>query len=70
MSYTSRSINSTSLEEVRTGTQAVLDPGGRADADRGHGGMLLTGLLPLACSAYLLKEPKNISQGMAPPTKG
>jgi hypothetical protein len=35
---------------------------------RGHGGMLLTGLLPLACSACFLIEPKSTSPGMAPHT--
>jgi len=37
---------------------------------RGHGGMLLTGLLPLACSACSLIEPKTTSPGKAPPTMG
>ena len=37
---------------------------------RDHGGMLLTGLLPLACSACSLIEPKTISPEMAPPTRG
>jgi hypothetical protein len=37
---------------------------------RGHGGMLLTGLLPLACSACFLIEPRTTSPGMAPPTTG
>ena len=36
----------------------------------GHGGMLLTGLLPLASSACSLIEPKSTSPGMAPPTRG
>jgi hypothetical protein len=35
---------------------------------RGHGGMLFTGLLPLACSACSLIEPKTTSPGMVPPT--
>jgi hypothetical protein len=35
-----------------------------------HGGMLLTGLLPLACSACFLIEPKTTSPDMAPPTMG
>jgi hypothetical protein len=48
-----------------TGTHTGQEPGGR-----GHGGMLLTGLLPLACSACLLVEPMTTSLGMAPPTKG
>jgi hypothetical protein len=37
---------------------------------RGHGEMLLTGLLPLACSACFLIEPKTTSPGMVPPTMG
>jgi hypothetical protein len=36
---------------------------------RGHGGMLLTGLLLLACSACFLIEPKTTSPGMVPPTR-
>jgi hypothetical protein len=32
--------------------------------------MLLTGLLPLACSACFLIEPKTLSPEMAPPTRG
>jgi hypothetical protein len=32
----------------------------------GHGGMLLTGLLSLACSACFLTEPRTASPGMAP----
>jgi hypothetical protein len=37
---------------------------------RGHGGMFLTGLPPLACSAYFLIEPKTTSSRMAPPIRG
>ena len=37
---------------------------------RGHGGMSLTGLLPLACSACFLIEPRFTSPGMTPPTMG
>jgi hypothetical protein len=37
---------------------------------RGHGGMLLTDLLPLACSVCSLIEPKTTSPVMAPPTMG
>jgi hypothetical protein len=37
---------------------------------RGHGEMLLTGLLPLACSACFLIEPKTTSPEMIPLTKG
>jgi hypothetical protein len=35
-----------------------------------HGGMFFTGLLPLACSACSLIEPKTTSPEMAPPTRG
>jgi hypothetical protein len=35
----------------------------------GHG-MLLTGLLPLACSVCFLIELRSTSPGMAPPTMG
>jgi len=37
---------------------------------RGLGGMLLTGLLPLACSACSLIEPRISSPGTVPPTMG
>ena len=37
---------------------------------RGHGGMFLTGLLALACSACFLIEPKTTSPEMVPPTRG
>jgi hypothetical protein len=37
---------------------------------RGHGGMFLTGLLPLTCTACFLIEPKTISPGMVPSTRG
>lgn len=53
-------VNSPSLKEVRTGTQK--EPGGR-NWSRGHGGTLLTGLLPMACSAQFLIHPRTISQG-------
>jgi hypothetical protein len=36
---------------------------------RGHGGVLLTALLPLACSACSLIEPKTTSPEMVPPTR-
>jgi hypothetical protein len=42
------------------------EPGGRRWC-RGHGGMFLTDLFPLACSACFLIEPRT-SPGMAPPT--
>jgi len=37
---------------------------------RDHGGILLTGLLPLACSACCLIEPKTTSPGTVPPKIG
>ena len=37
---------------------------------RGHGGMLFTGLLPLACSACFHIEPKTTSPEMVPHTMG
>jgi hypothetical protein len=36
----------------------------------GHGGFLLIGLLPLACWACYLIEPRTISPGMTTPTMG
>jgi len=38
-------------------SRAGLEPGGRSWC-RGHGGMLLSGLFPLACSACFLIEPR------------
>jgi hypothetical protein len=53
-------------EEVRTGIkQGRQELGGRS-----HGGVLLTALLPMACSACFLIELRTISSGMAPPTMG
>jgi hypothetical protein len=43
-----------SSKEVRTG--------------RGHGGMLLTSLLLMACSSCFLIEPRTTSPDIAPPT--
>ena len=37
---------------------------------RNHGEMILIGLLPLACSACSLIEPKNTSPKVEPPTRG
>jgi hypothetical protein len=56
-------------KRARTGTHTGYEPRGRSWC-RGHGGMLLTGLLPLACSACFLIEPRTTSPGMAPPTVG
>ena len=41
-----------------------------ADVDRGHGGLLVTGLLPLASSGCFLIQLWITSPRMAPPTKG
>jgi hypothetical protein len=56
-------------KEVRTGTHTGQEPGG-TNGGRSHGGMLLIGLLPLACSACFLIEPKTTSPGVEPPTMG
>jgi hypothetical protein len=55
------------LKEVRTGTLTGKDPGGRGWC-RGNGGVLVTGLLPTACSSCLLIECRTISPRMVPPT--
>jgi hypothetical protein len=55
-----------SPKEVRAGTQAGQELGGRSWC-RGHGGMFLTGLLLLTCSACFLIEPKAIAQGWRHP---
>ena len=48
----------------RTGTHTRLEPQGRRRC-RGHGGVLLIGLLHMASSACFLTKP---SSGVAPPT--
>ena len=53
---------------VRTGTQAGQKA--EADAEAMEGWMFITGLLPLACSACSLIEPKTTSPGITPPTRG
>ena len=58
---------SSSLKDVRTGTKAGQEPGGR-NWNRGHGGVQLTGLHPMACSACFLIEPSTTSPGMEPTT--
>jgi hypothetical protein len=55
-------LHCVSLREVGTGTQTGQGPAGRSGC-RGHGGVLLTGLFIMACSAGSLLEPR-----MAPPT--
>jgi hypothetical protein len=54
-------------KEVRTGTQAGQKAG--ADEEAMEGCSLLACLLPLACSAYSLKEPKTTNPELAPPTR-
>ena len=49
---------SLSLKEGRTGTQTGQEPGGRSWC-RGHGGVLLTGLLPMAWWACFLIECRS-----------
>lgn len=61
--------NISSLEEVKTGTQARMEPGSRTWF-RGHGSMLLTGLLLLACSACLIIEFRTTNPGIAQSTMG
>ena len=56
------SHSSSSFKEVGEGTQIWQEPGGRHWC-RGHGGMLLTGLLSMACSACFLIEFKTTSLG-------
>lgn len=51
-----------SLEEVRTGTQAGQECGGKNWCSD-HGGVLLTGLPSMVCSACLFIEPRA---GMVP----
>lgn len=63
------SYHMSSSKEVMTGTQAWQEPGGRSWC-RGRGGMLLTGLLPMACSACFLMESRTTNPGVAPPTMG
>jgi hypothetical protein len=59
--------HSPSLEEVKARAQAGQEPGGRSWC-RSYGGMLLTGLLPMVCSACFLIEPRATSPGKAPLT--
>ena len=61
--------HSPSLEDVSTGTYTELEPGDRSWC-RIHRGVLLTGLLPVACSACFLIELRTTSPGLAPPTMG
>ena len=58
-----------SLKEVRIGTQTGLEPEGR-NWCRGHGAVLLIGLLLMAWSGCFPIEHRTIRSGMAPPTMG
>ena len=51
------------------GTQAGQDPGGRSWC-WGYGGVLLTGLLSMACWVCILTEPRTIIPEMVPATMG
>jgi hypothetical protein len=48
---------STSSKNIRTGTQAGQESRSRSRC-RGHGGVLLTGLIIMACSASFLIDPR------------
>lgn len=67
LTYTSHC--SPSLKETRIRSQAGQETGGRSVC-RGHGGLLLTGLFLMACSACLLMETWTSSPGMVLPTVG
>ena len=56
------------LKEIRTRTHTGQDSGSRRWC-RGHGRLLLSGLLHMACSACFLIEPNDTTQhGLGPPT--
>lgn len=56
--------------EIRAGTQAGQEPGG-SNRCRGHGGVLLTGLLPMAYSACSRIHPRTLCpRVVSPPTAG
>jgi hypothetical protein len=54
-------------KEVRIGTQAGQEAGADAEAIGGVGGMFITGLLLLACSACSLIEPRLQAQRWSHP---
>jgi hypothetical protein len=56
-----------SLQRIRMGAQEGLEPGSRSWC-RGHERMLLSSLLPMAYSAYSLREPGIISPEVRPAT--
>jgi hypothetical protein len=65
--YTSTLLFITKESQDRNSSRA--EPGGRSSC-RGHKGVLLTGLLPMACSACFLIEPKTTDPRMVPPVTG
>jgi hypothetical protein len=58
-----------SIVEKTLGQELKEEPGGKVGS-RDHGGMLLTGLLPMVCSACSLIQPKTAYSEVAPPTVG
>jgi hypothetical protein len=62
LAHTSKSLFI--IREVRIGIQTGQEPGGRSSC-RGHGGVLLTGLLLMACSACFLIEPRTTNPRVA-----
>jgi hypothetical protein len=52
----------------KSGKELKLGRHLKARADTGHRGLLLTGLLFVACLVCSLIEPRTIIPGMAPPT--
>lgn len=63
------SISLIIIKEVRTGTLAEQEPGGRGQC-RGYGRMLPSVLLFIAWSARFPVEPRTTSAGLASPTMG
>jgi hypothetical protein len=56
-------------KKVGTETEAEQKPGGRSWG-RSHGHVVLTGLLPMACSDCLLIETRTTNPGMIPQAIG
>jgi hypothetical protein len=63
--YTSTLLFITKGRIIRTGAHPGQELGG-ISGYRSHGGMLHSGLLPLACSICFHIEPKTTSPGMTP----
>lgn len=55
--------------EIRAGTQAGQEPGG-SNRCRGHEGVLLTSLLPMAYSACSRIHPRTLCPSVVSPTAG